>query len=32
VGDRPVPLRSGDRIRLGKSVLLFGERQKRLYN
>ncbi len=29
VGARPVPLRSGDRIRLGKSVLLFGERQKR---
>jgi hypothetical protein len=29
VGTRPVPLRSGDRIRLGKSVLLFGERQKR---
>jgi hypothetical protein len=29
VGDRPVPLRSGDRIRLGRSVLLFGERQKR---
>jgi hypothetical protein len=32
VGDRPVPLRSGDRIRVGKSVLLFGERQKRKNN
>jgi hypothetical protein len=29
MGPRPVPLRSGDRIRLGKSVLRFGERQKR---
>jgi hypothetical protein len=29
IGGKPVPLRSGDRIRLGKSVLVFGERQKR---
>jgi hypothetical protein len=29
VGEKPVPLRSGDRIRLGRCVLLFGERQKR---
>ncbi len=29
IGETPVPLRSGDQIRLGKSVLLFGERQKR---
>jgi hypothetical protein len=29
VGSTPVPLRSGDRIRLGRSVLRFGERQKR---
>ena len=29
VGDRPVPLRSGDAIRLGRNVLRFGERQKR---
>lgn len=29
VGAKPVLLHSGDRIRLGKSVLLFGERQKR---
>jgi hypothetical protein len=29
VGDKLVPLRSGDRIRLGRSVLRFGERQKR---
>src|SRR5262249_26977305 len=29
VGKTPVPLRSGDRIRVGKSVLRFGERQKR---
>jgi hypothetical protein len=28
-GEQPMPLRSGDRIRLGKSVLVFGERQKR---
>jgi hypothetical protein len=28
-GSQPVPLRGGDRIRLGKSVLVFGERQKR---
>jgi hypothetical protein len=26
---QPMPLRSGDRIRVGKHVLLFGERQKR---
>jgi hypothetical protein len=26
---RPVPLRSGDRIRVGKSVLVFRERQTR---
>lgn len=26
---KPVPLRAGDRIRIGKSVLQFGERQKR---
>ena len=34
VNDRPmdgkaVPLRSGDRIRVGKSVVVFGERNKR---
>ena len=29
VGSKPVQLRSGDRIRLGKCVLRFGERQKR---
>jgi hypothetical protein len=29
VGGKPVPLRSGDRIHLGKCVLLFRERQKR---
>jgi hypothetical protein len=29
VGAKQVPLRSGDRIRLGRSVLLFGEKQKR---
>ncbi|MGL4553330.1 MAG: FHA domain-containing protein [Gemmataceae bacterium] len=29
VGGGPVPLRAGDRIRIGKSVLQFGERQKR---
>jgi hypothetical protein len=28
-GKQPVPLRTGDRIRLGRSVLVFGERQKR---
>ena len=27
--DGPTPLRSGDRIRVGKSVIRFGERQKR---
>jgi pSer/pThr/pTyr-binding forkhead associated (FHA) protein len=29
VSSKPVPLRAGDRIRIGKSVLQFGERQKR---
>ncbi len=29
VGDRPVPLNAGDEIVIGKSVLRFGERQKR---
>jgi hypothetical protein len=29
VHSKPVPLRAGDRIRIGKSVLQFGERQKR---
>ena len=29
VGERPVPLRAGDEIVIGKSVLRFGERQKR---
>jgi hypothetical protein len=29
VGSRPVPLRAGDRIQVGRSVLIFGERQKR---
>jgi hypothetical protein len=29
VRSKPVPLRAGDRIRIGKSVLQFGERQKR---
>jgi Inner membrane component of T3SS, cytoplasmic domain len=30
--ERPTPLRAGDRIRVGKSVLRFGERQKRRYD
>ena len=29
VGGRPAPLRAGDEIQVGKSVLQFGERQKR---
>ena len=29
VRSKPVPLRAGDRIRIGRSVLQFGERQKR---
>ena len=29
VGDKPEPLHAGDQIRIGRSVLSFGERQKR---